>query len=394
MTLCRRAEPIRGPARANVPRSELFGGTPVDPHVRSDPRTRTSVAAAVLACGVALAAAVPSGDPLAAEIARWSAYLRENKSTDENWTQVKQVVEPVLARASKALQDGQRSLALLRLERARVNLAASQYVQSRPEAERTDIAAFEREWARMGKVLAADRKRVSPGALDAIHPAAVRAIAEASIPQVKTFYDASLEYGRATTPQYGLFYVGNAAAQRDFVAFCRMLSEPRTRSAPPLRPLAADIDALETELLAAYRPPASIERHSEFIAASATLKEANELDEAGLRYGALLRYLQAAQRLGPLRGSSSAPADDAAIAKSLADYEARLGAARDDESIGRLFLDAARSDLAEPQGARAISKAIVSEVFPRYFAALAPAPHAPAKVEPRVTVTLVRWPYT
>ncbi|HEY6148374.1 MAG TPA: hypothetical protein VIZ69_11770, partial [Thermoanaerobaculia bacterium] len=355
----------------------------------SDRRTRVYAAAAVLACGAALVAAVPARDPLAAEIARWSAYVRENKSTDENWTQVKQAVEPVLSRASKALEEGQRSLALLRLERARVNLAASRYVQSRPEAERTDIAAFEREWARMGKVLAADRKRVSPGALDAIHPAAVRAIAEASMPQIKTFYDASLEYGRATTPQYGLFYVGNAAGQRDFVAFCRTLSEPRTARAPALRPLSADIDALETELLAAYRPPASIDRHSEFIAASATVKEANELDQAGLRYGALLRYLQAAQRLGPLRATASVPADDAAIAKSLAEYEARLAAARDDESIGRLFLDAARSDLAEPQGSRSISKAIVSEVFPRYFAALAPLPPAPPKVEPRVTVTLV-----
>lgn len=251
-----------------------------------------------------------AGDPLAAEIARWSAYLRDNRSTDENWTQVKQAVEPALSRASKALQDGQRSLALLRLAGARVNLAASQYVQSRPAAERAEIAAFESEWARMGKVLAADRKPVSPGALEGLRPAAVRAIAEAAAPQVKTFYDASLEYARATSPQYGLFYIGNAAAQRDFVAFCRTLSEPRTAGGPPLRSLESDLDALETELLAAYRPPASIDRHSEFIRASATLKEARELDQAGLRYGALLRYLQAAQALGPLRGASSPPADD------------------------------------------------------------------------------------
>ncbi|MDQ6892366.1 MAG: hypothetical protein M3167_06765 [Acidobacteriota bacterium] len=357
-------------------------------------RTPAYAAATLLACSVALLAAVPAGDPLAAEIARWSAYVRDNRSTDENWTQVKQAVEPVLARASKALQDGQRSLALLRLASARVNLAASQYVQSRPAAERTDIAAFESEWARMGKVLAADRKPVSPGALEKLRPAAVRAIAEAAAPQVKTFYDASLDYARATTAQYGLFYVGNAAAQRDFVAFCRTLSEPRSASAPPVRSLAADLDLLETELLAAYRPPASIDRHSEFIGASATLKEARELDQAGLRYGALLRYLQAAQRLSPLRAASAPPDDDAALAAGVAAFETRLAAAREDPSIGRLFVDAARSDLAEPGGPRTISRAIVSDVFPRYVTALEPAPPAAAKAEPRVTVTLVRWPYT
>jgi hypothetical protein len=326
---------------------------------------------------------VPAGDPLAAEIARWSAFVRGNRSTDENWTQVKQAVEPVLARASKALQDGQRSLALLRLASARVNLAASQYVQSRPAAESTDIAAFESEWARMGKVLAADRKPVSSGALDGLRPAAVRAIAEAAAPQVKSFYDASLEYARATTAQYGLFYVGNAAAQRDFVAFCRKLSEPRSATAPPVRSLTEDLDALEAELLAAYRPPASIDRHSEFIRASATLKEAREIDTAGLRYGALLRYLQAAQALGPLRGTPPSSADDAALAAGVAAFEARLATAKDGQSIGRLFADAARSDLAEPAGPRAISRAIVSEVFPRYVAALEPARPAVAKPQAR-----------
>jgi hypothetical protein len=363
--------------------------------VRSERRTPAYAAAAFLACGVALFAAVPAGDPLAVEIARWSAFARDNRSSDENWTQVKQAVEPVLARASKALQDGQRSLALLRLASARVNLAASQYVAGRPAAERTDIAAFESEWARMGKVLAADRKPVSPGALEGLRPAAVRAIAEAAAPQVKTFYDASLDYARATTAQYGLFYVGNAAAQRDFVAFCRTLSEPGTPSAPPLRSLEADLDGLETELLAAYRPPASIDRHSEFIRASATLKEARELDQTGLRYGALLRYLQAGQGLGPLRAPSSPAADDAALAAGVAAFETRLAAAHGDQSIGRLFAEAARSDLAEPGGARAISRAIVSDVFPRYVAAaLEPARPAVPKAEPRVTVTLVRWPYT
>ena len=69
-----------------------------------------------------------------------------------------------------------------------------------------------------------------------------------------------------------------------------------------MRRLSDELDALEGELLSAYKPPASIDRHREFIAASSTLKEARELDAAGLSYGALLRYLQAVLRVAPADG--------------------------------------------------------------------------------------------
>jgi hypothetical protein len=37
---------------------------------------------------------------------------------------------------------------------------------------------------------------------------------------------------------------------------------------------------------------------------------------------------------------------------------------------------------------------LVADVLPRYFAALEPARPAPSRPAPKVTVTLVRWPYT
>jgi hypothetical protein len=402
VTLCRRIARTPACGGREPRRRELFARRPVDLDVPPTKKRGLAFAALAAVALVAVAArsapvlgAAAAGDPLAAEISRWSAYLRDNPSTDENWTQIKQAVEPALARASKALQDGQRSLALLRFSSARANLAASKYVQSRPAAERTDIAAFEAEWARMGKVLAADLKPVSSRTLDGIRPAAVRAIAEAAVPQVRILYDASADYGRATGAQSGLFYVGNAAAQRELIAFCRSLSaRAPARKSPSLRSLAEELDALETELLAEYRPPAAIDRHSEFIAASATLKEARELDAAGLRYGALLRYLMAAQRLGLLRATAAPPADDAALAASIAAFDARLAAAGDDQTIGHLFVESAQSDLADAQGKRSTARATVAEVFPRYLAALEPARPPAPREEPRVTVTLVRWPYT
>jgi hypothetical protein len=173
-----------------------------------------------------------------------------------------------------------------------------------------------------------------------------------------------------------------------------MSSAPQGAS-PPVRSIAGELDSLETEILAAYRPPASIDRHPEFISLSASIKEARELDAAGLHYGALLRYLQAALRFVPLWATPPA-LDAAAVRAQLAEWKQRLAAPGIDHSIGRIFTESADAELA---GAAADSvppgaAAIVADVLPRYLAALGPAPPAAPAVRAEATVTLVRWPYT
>lgn len=336
-------------------------------------------------------------DPLAAEIDRWAAWLKGHTSDDPIWADVRESSGPVLRRAGEALRDGRRLLALQRLEAARESLAAAAYLYGRPPGVGRDTAAFEAEWTRLGRVMRDDLGPLSPDAFDGVRPAAVRALGEAALPQVRVYYDASLEYGRNTMAVNGLFYLGAAQAQREFAAFCRSLAAPPSGDAPPLRPLAAGIDALEREFLAAYRPPLSIDRHPEFILASAALKEARELDAAGLRHGALLRTLQAAQRFAPLRESAAAPPPPPkAIAARLRELDTRLAAGGIDHSIGRLFLEAAQEELAHPapDADPAVAAAVAFDVLPRYFAALQPAPPGPSKPAARVAVTLVRWPYT
>jgi len=71
------------------------------------------------------------------------------------------------------------------------------------------------------KALKADLRGPSAGALDGLRPAAVRAVAEAALPQVRAFYESSLEYGRNTMPDFGFFYLASAQAQKEFAAFCR-----------------------------------------------------------------------------------------------------------------------------------------------------------------------------
>jgi hypothetical protein len=379
-------------------------------------------ALAALVTAPASTAVAPSADPLAAEIERWSAYLKTNTATDEMWVDVKQATEPAMTRAGDALRAGRRLLALQRLAAARVDLSAWLYLAGRPAGERKEDAGFEAEWARMGKTLKADMGTPSPRALEGVRPAALRAIGEAALPQIKVYYDASLEYGRNTMPDAGLFYLGSAQAQRELIAFCRSLAASpsgvtptgRTaRRAPPLRDIGADIDTLEDDLLALYRPPVSIDRHVEFIVAGSALKEARELNAAGLRYGALMRYLDAARRVAPLRpapaappasSSTAAPAPAAdALAKQLADLDARLSSGDLDHSLGRLYLEMAQADLDAPPPARApaaapapgaVAAAIAGDVLPRYFAALAKASPQPPRPAARVTVTMVRWPYT
>ena len=345
--------------------------------------------------GLGAAGTVDSGDPLAAEIDRWSAYLTSKTAVDdENWKQVKQATEPMLNGARDALKNGRRLLALQRLGSARMYLSAQKYVDDFPADKRNDEAAFEADWTRMAGVLKADLGTIPPGAMDGVRPAAARAMAEAALPQVKGYYDSSLEYGRNTMAGTGIFYIGTAKAQREFADLCRSLSPSNGLPAPPLRSLGPELDGLEKSLLEAYHPPASIDRHSEFIGASATLNEARQLDAARLRYGALHRYLQAAIRTAPLV-AGPARLDDAAIRARLEEFAARLSSGGVDHSIGRLWLETAQSDLAAAREKVPDSvAAIAGDILPRYFAALTPAAPRPVPPPAAVTVTLVRWPYT
>jgi hypothetical protein len=339
-------------------------------------------------------ATAPESDPLAAELARWSALVAGDTRTDPLWLDARKSSQAVLANAQEELGNGRRLVAIERLAAAGQSLGAALYAIERPTAERKDLAAFEAEWRRVGIVL---RDVVSPdggaaGSVNEVRPALVRALAEAATSQARQFYAASLDYGRNTEPQYGLYYLGAAQAQRHFLDLAPRLTPPSGKP-PRLRALGAEIAALQGELLAAYVPPASVDRHAEFIVASAALKEARELDAAGYRYAALLRYLQAAQRAAMLRAAGSI--DVPAVIRRLQDAAARLKGPTD-HSVGRFFIERAHSARAANPGAAgdAVAAAVAVAVLPRYFAALDRARPAIPAQKARVTVTLVRWPFT
>src|SRR5262245_41676460 len=167
------------------------------------------------------AAAEPSKDPLAAEIARWKAFAGAPGPGGEIWDSVKQGGEPMLLRAEQALADGRRLLALQRLAAAREGFFAARYLFGLPSPARQDASGFEAEWRRVGDELKSQLAPPAAGSLSDISPAAVRAIGEAALPQVRIYYEASLDYGRNTVFDSGLYYIGSALAQRDLASLLR-----------------------------------------------------------------------------------------------------------------------------------------------------------------------------
>jgi hypothetical protein len=367
------------------------------------------ISAACLAALALLASDRSSGaaDPLAAEIERGLAIVRDRRDSSETWQQVRQGSGAMFERAAQALRERRRLVALNRLGAARANVTAYLFTRRQPAAALTDTTGLAAAWVREG-----DSLRALPPASAArakeLHPAAIRALAEAAIPQVRNYYDASLVYGYNDQPEFGYFYMGVARANREFFDLCVALSGAASSPEPAIRSIAAEVDSLEARVLAAYRPPLSIDRHAEFIGVSSTLKEARELEAAGLHHGALFRYLFSALRFAPLR-PRNAPVDSAAALGTLDAFEARLAAGKIDHSIGQLFIETARVEMsAAPAGRPApIAVGIALDVMPLYFAAVEPAPRATARAtaraaaasaaaaaKPAVTVTLVRWPYT
>jgi len=347
---------------------------------------------AIVLAGAGACAGGPRPDPLAGALGRVSDEIAADTASDPLSREIRAAAGPALDRASAALHAGRRRLALFELARAMPLIRARQYVVSHRDAARS-LEALEAEWRRMDGLLAP-----APGAgapIPRIGASLAGALAEAALPQARIYYDASLDYGRSNSPDAGLFYMGQALAQQALVAFADSVDDRAAGRAPDFRSLAGELDALESEILSTYRPPAAIEQHPRFIAAASALKEARELDALGLRRGAMLRYLQGSLRAQPL--APSPPVfDGVATPVRLDALEARLGRDGRDHDIARLFIELARADVEDTTtgAAHETAAAVAEVVLPRYLAALEPAASPAPAPEPVVTVTLVRWPYT
>jgi hypothetical protein len=326
-------------------------------------------------------------DPLAKALAEVRTSVATFPAADSLWPQIAPTVETLLARTESAAAKNRPELALLTFAYAFEDVAAQRFVLAHADA-RDDLARLEALWHARQSAFEESALKELRERTDALRPALVRALAEAALGKARANFDASLEYGRATDAGTGLFYLGLAEAQAEFIECLAAFSAPAERRALPERALRGELDALERELVALYRPPVSIDRHAEFITASGTLKEARALADAGLRLGALLRHAQAVQRFAALKGSAS---DAGSLAERTAALAAQLAASPFDASIGRVF--AQRADELRESGDLAASASFVAALEAHLAALTSPATPLPS-VAPELTVTLVRWPFT
>jgi len=245
--------------------------------------------------------------------------------------------------------------------------------------------SFDVEWKRESGELRR-RDESLPGWGDA--PAAARALGEAAEGTVVPLVDASRAFAEVTNAESGRYYLADARVASAFGAFCRALSAPKS-APPPWRSIAPELARLQARVDAAFVPPRSIERHSDFIRLNATVKTARELDAAGRFAGAGYEYLDSLQQLGTLLGDAEAPA--ATVRGKLEAERSALSSGDRDDSLGLLFVERAESSSA--RGDNAAASEIASTVVPAYQAMLEPA-SAPPAADAAVTITLVRWPYT
>ena len=313
---------------------------------------------------------------LDAEFDRVRSQIKANVPADQQSTFVER-----LDRATAALKSGRTYQAIYLFELAyeggsAFTFAGASGVNS-PET-------FLKKWTELGppKPHSGRRGRV---------PSVIDALADASEDRGEATYQASRPYAQDAGVGAGLYYLGESRAVMDFAAYVRSTSWPAAGRRPPFRSIAPELATLDREMTTQYE---TMERpnHPTYIRASAALKQARSLNDRGAFEGAVFEYLLSRYLFAPLRGL---PAADATREK-LDAARASLTAAGDDHTIAELFMQFAEEGLSSDNAAlRSGAAAVVGDVLPAYFAAIAPArPSATTTDAAAVTITLVRWPFT
>lgn len=197
-----------------------------------------------------------------------------------------------------------------------------------------------------------------------------RGLAESAATRAERLFHASLPYAKASAPWSGVYYLGEAEANLRFRELVLSLASKDTEKTPSRARLAAMAETLERDTLAFFGGDVT---NQAVVPVSVRLKEGRELLDAGRLDGATLLLVEgraALSRRGGPRGSY--PPDAKAPAGSIVSV-----------------LEAWAGDEQAP-----MSDALRSEVVPFYGALFAAGPPPTARPAAKVTVTLVRWPYT
>ena len=333
-----------------------------------------------------------------AEIDRLQHSLKEKPVSDPDFASVNSMVGDALKGAFEALDSGKLYLSLEKLLQAEDLLQGARVIEEKSEAVKPGFPAFEAEWEKASKNLAAlDQEARQRNWTRA--PVALQALSESAQGKSIPLLEGSRGFATSTKPRDGLFYMGQAQGNAAFAKFTSTVSLPRSPASFPLRSYLPELQKLQEKTNAAFKPPRSIELHSRFIALNSTLKLAEELDAQRFYAGALYQYLEATRHFGMLDAPALDAAQQTALKTDLAAARKKLAPSRQDDSLAQLFLERAESQTSHTDGSSPTAdewrsaRIILDQVLPAYFAARKPASPLQQASGKTVDITLVRWPY-
>lgn len=306
------------------------------------------------ATGISSPADNPTDAAILAEVSRLKSELTTLKLPAPE----EESVAALLTRSERAAQAGHGFLSLHLLQNAVPLMAGYKFRQSKGKA---DMPVLEREWHRLGPELTARQRKL---VLTRRLPLAVQAVLERALIQVQPNYQASLQYGQEAGVESGLFYLGFAQGQLDFIEFCRTLKF----TAPAVTPLPAPapaLAALEAEVLAAYRKYDTSEQHSAFIRVNSLLKVAQDLAKEHRNSGVWLQVFEARRAFAAILPDGAENLDATALRQQSASVRAQLTRAAGDQSLGWLYWQLAETALTGDDLKSA--NVILQRVLPAYF---------------------------
>jgi hypothetical protein len=334
-----------------------------------------------------------------AEIERLQHSLKEKPVSDADFASVNSMVDDALKGAVEALDSGKLYLSLEKLLQAEDLLQGARVIEEKSDAVKSGFPAFEAEWEKASKNLAAldqEARQRNWGRA----PVALQALSESAQGKSIPLLEGSRGFATSTKPRDGLFYMGQAQGNAAFAKFTSTVSLTKSSAAFPLRSYLPELRKLQDKTNAAFKPPRSIELHSRFIALNSTLKLAEELDAQKFYAGALYQYLEASRHFGMLDVPPLDAAQQSTLKADIAAARKKLAASKQDDSLALLFVERAESQIAHSDGSAPSAdewrsaRVILDHVLPAYFAALKPASPLQQAAGKTVDITLVRWPYT
>jgi hypothetical protein len=346
-----------------------------------------------------LASAQDPKPQIKTEIESLQRSLQEKPIASPDFPELNSNVSNTLKAASQALDSGDLYLALERLLQAEDLFHGARAIVDKIDAVKSSLPAFEAEWEKASQNLNALNDQAHKRDWSSA-PLAVRALSETAQGRSIPLLEGGRGFASSTKPTDGLFYIGEAQGEATFAKFSAALLITGHPASFPLRSYLPELQKLQEKTNAAFKPPASIDLHTRFIALNSALKIAEELDAQKLYAGALYQYLEATRHFAMLDTPPLDASQQSAVKADLDAARKKFSADKLDDSIAELFLERAASQIAHPDGSAPTAdewrsaRIILNQVLPAYFAAQKPASPLLQASGKTVDITLVRWPYT